>query len=126
SFSCSASSTSAWRAGCRTPIEHARDGTRSVMPLATRRTFRLGAVAALSLALAYGFATPLPFLAPLFAIVLTATPAPPMGPKALLGLLAVMAITLGTGLALTPVLRLYPVSGVLLVATGLFVSTYLG
>jgi hypothetical protein len=96
------------------------------MPLAARRTFRLGAVAALSLALAYGFATPLPFLAPLFAIVLTATPAPPMGPKALLGLLLVVAITLGAGLVLTPVLRLYPLSGVMLVATGLFVSTYIG
>ncbi|UHQ19542.1 DUF2955 domain-containing protein [Lysobacter sp. KIS68-7] len=95
------------------------------MPLAARRTFRLAAVMALSLALAYGFAMPLPFLAPLFAIFLTSTPAPPMGPKSLLGLLLVVTITLGTGLVLTPILRNYPWTGVMLVATGLFVSTYL-
>jgi len=80
---------------------------------------------ALSLALAYGFAMPLPFLAPLFAIFLTSTPAPPMGPKSLLGLLLVMSITLGTGLVLTPILRNYPWTGVMIVATGVFVSTYL-
>jgi hypothetical protein len=96
------------------------------MPLAARRTFRFAAVVALSLALAYGFAMPLPFLAPVFAILLTATPAPPMGPKRLSGLLVVVAITLGTGLVLTPVLRHYPWTGVMLVATGLFVSTYMG
>jgi hypothetical protein len=81
---------------------------------------------ALSLALAYGFATPLPFLAPVFALVLTATPAPPMGPKSLLGLLLVVSITLGVGLALTPILRNYPWTGVMMIATGLFASTYLG
>lgn len=96
------------------------------MPLAARRTFRLGAVASLALALAYGFATPLPFLAPLLAVVFTATPAPPMGPKALVKLMLVVAITLGIGLLLAPVLRYYPLTGVLAVAAGLFASTYLG
>jgi hypothetical protein len=96
------------------------------MPLAARRTFRIAAVMGLSLALAYGFGMPLPFLAPLFAILLTATPAAPMGPKSLLGLLVVVSITLGTGLVLAPVLRYYPWSGVMLIAVGLFVSTYLG
>jgi len=95
------------------------------MPLPARRTFRLGAIAALSLALAYGFATPLPFLAPLFAVALTATPAPPMRLKALAGLLLVVGITLGTGLVLTPVLRYYPWSGVMMIAAGVFVSTYM-
>ena len=95
------------------------------MPLAARRTFRFGAVASLSLALAYGFDTPLPFLAPLFAVALTATPAPPIGWKGLAGLLLVVAITLGIGLALTPILRHYPLSGVMMIATGLFLSTYL-
>jgi hypothetical protein len=96
------------------------------MPLAARRTFRFGAVASLSLALAYGFDTSLPFLAPLFAVALTATPAPPMGLKGLAGLMLVVAVTLGIGLGLTPVLRHYPLSGVMMIATGLFVSTYLG
>ena len=95
------------------------------MPLAARRTFRLGAVAALALALAYGLAMPLPFLAPLLALFLTAAPAPPMGLKSLLGLMLVVALTLGSGLVLTPVLRHYPVSGVLMIVAGLFVSTYM-
>ena len=38
------------------------------MPLGARRTFRLGLVTALSLALAYGLGMQFPFLAPLFAI----------------------------------------------------------
>jgi hypothetical protein len=96
------------------------------MPLGARRTFRFGAVVALSLVLAYGLATPMPFLAPIFAVLLTAAPAPPMGPKQLLGLLVVVAISLGIGLMLTPVLRTYPISGVMMIAAGLFASTYLG
>lgn len=96
------------------------------LPLSARRTFRLAAVAALSLALAYGFAMPLPFLAPVFALFLTATPAPPMGPKGLLGLLLVVTVTLGLGLLLTPILRHYPWTGMLLVAAGLFLSTFIG
>ena len=96
------------------------------MPLGARRSFRFGAVVALTLALAYGLATPLPFLAPMFAVLLTAAPAPPMGPKQLLGLLLVVAITLGIGLVLTPVLRTYPITPVVMIAAGLFASTYLG
>lgn len=80
----------------------------------------------LSLAVAYGFAIPLPYLAPLFALFLTATPAPPMGPKSLLGLLLVVTLTLGVGLVLMPILRNYPSTGVMVVAVGLFASTYLG
>ena len=96
------------------------------MPLGARRTFRFGAVVALSLVLAYGLATPMPFLAPIFAVLLTAAPAPPMGPKQLLGLLLVVAITLGIGLVLMPLLRIYPISAVMMIAAGLFASTYLG
>ena len=96
------------------------------MPLAARRTFRLAGVMALSLGVAYGWATPLPFLAPLFALYLTASPAPPMRAKALFGLLLVVALTLGLGLVLSPILRLYPLSGVIMIAAGLFASTYLG
>ncbi|MBO9715964.1 MAG: DUF2955 domain-containing protein [Pseudoxanthomonas sp.] len=97
-----------------------------VMPLAARRVFRFGTVAALALALAYGLAMPMPFLAPLFALVLCARPAPPPGPKAVIGLVLVMALTLGIGLLLAPVLRYYPVTGVLVIAAGLFAATYLG
>jgi hypothetical protein len=93
------------------------------MPIGTRRTFRLAAVVALSLAIAYGIGMPLPFFAPLFGLLLTATPAPPMGLKSLVGLLLVVTITLGVGLVLTPLLANYPFSAVLIIAIGLYAST---
>lgn len=96
------------------------------MPLMARRTFRIAIVAALSLVVAYAWAIPFPFIAPIFALFLTATPAPPQGPKGLLKLLLVVGLTLGIGLVLSPILRHYPATGVLLVATGLFVSTFIG
>ena len=95
------------------------------MPIASRRTFRLGFTVALSLALAYGMALPLPYLAPIFALLLTAPPAPPMGVKSLLGLIVVLLITLGVGLLLTPMLMHYPGSAVLIVAVGLYFSMFL-
>ena len=93
------------------------------MPLGARRTFRLASVVALSLALAYGVDMPLPFFAPIFAILLTAAPAPPMGLKGLLGLCVVVIVTLGVGLLLTPLLGKYPVPALLIIAAGLYVST---
>ena len=51
------------------------------MHVEARRVFRLSLTMALALACAYGLALPLPFLAPLFALLLTAAPAPPMGPN---------------------------------------------
>ena len=95
------------------------------MSVAARRVFRLGLVLALSLAFGYGLPLPLPFLAPLFALLLTAAPAPPMGIKGLAGLVLVVLITLGIGLLLIPVLTEYPLSGVLLVAVGLYLSAYI-
>lgn len=95
------------------------------MPVAARRVFRLSLTTALALAGAYGLALPLPFLAPLFALMLTATPGPPLGPKGLFGLILVVLITLGIGLLLIPLLTHYPVSAVLIVAVGVFVSNYL-
>ncbi len=92
---------------------------------AARRTFRLASVVALSVALAYGLAMPLPFMAPLFAVLLTATPAPPPGPKGLLKLLVLVAVTLGIGLVLNPLLLNYPITAVLIIAAGLYLSTYL-
>ncbi len=93
------------------------------MPLGARRTFRLASVVALSLAVAYGFGMSLPFFAPVFAILLTAAPAPPMGLKGLLGLCVVVIVTLGVGLMLTPLLGKYPASALLIIAAGLYFST---
>jgi hypothetical protein len=95
------------------------------MHIQARRIFRLSLTTALALAGAYALQMPLPYLAPLFAWMLTATPAPPMGPKGLLGLILVVLITLGVGLLLAPLLVNYPVSAVLIVALGLYFSFFL-
>jgi hypothetical protein len=95
------------------------------MPVLARRVFRVSLTTALSLAIAYGMALPLPYMAPIFALMLTVTPAPPMGLKSLFGLVLIVLITQGIGLLLIPLLISYPVSAVLIVAVGLYFSTYL-
>jgi hypothetical protein len=95
------------------------------MPIAARRVLRLSLTMAMSLAAAYGFAAPLPYVAPIFALLLTASPKPPLGAKALVGLVIVVLVTLGIGLLVTPMLRNYPFSAMLVVAGGLYFSTYL-
>ncbi|MBV1915908.1 MAG: DUF2955 domain-containing protein [Pseudomonadales bacterium] len=95
------------------------------MHIQARRIFRLSSVLALSLAAAYGLGLPLPFLAPLFALILTAAPAPPMAGKKLLELIIVILITLGIGLAIIPLIQHYPLVAVLVVALGLYFSFYL-
>lgn len=80
---------------------------------------------ALSLAASYALQLPLPFLAPLFALMLTSSPARPMGLKSLFGLITLVLITLGIGLLLIPMLIHYPVSALLVVAVGLYFSNYL-
>jgi len=95
------------------------------MPITARRIFRLSLTLAISLAGAYALQLPLPFLAPLFALLFTAAPAPPMGVKGLLGLMLVVLITLGVGLLLIPLLIHYPASAILMVAVGLYFSSYL-
>jgi hypothetical protein len=95
------------------------------MPIGARRTFRLGLVVALSLALGYGMELQFPFFAPVFGLLLTATPAPPPGLKGLLGLTLLVTITLGVGLVVTPLLGKYPVSALLIIAAGIYLSTYI-
>jgi len=85
----------------------------------------LSLTVALALGVAFALGRPLPFLAPIFALVFTAAPKPPMGMKGLLALVVLVAVTLGIGLVLIPVFRYYPVSAVLIVGAGLYFSTYL-
>jgi hypothetical protein len=94
------------------------------MPIAAKRVFRLSLTIALSLAVAYGTAQPLPFIAPLFAFMLGAAPKPPMGPKGLAGLMLVLILMLSSGLLLLPVLLQYPMTGLILALLGLFVANY--
>jgi hypothetical protein len=98
------------------------DGVIRILPLGARRVFRLAVTVGLTLALSYAQAGPIPFLAPIFAMVLTMAPGPPLPPKAVVGLLLVVAVTLGVGLLLVPVLDLYPAVGLSVVALGLFFS----
>ena len=95
------------------------------LPIGARRVFRLSLCIALSLFIAYGMAVPLPFLAPMFALMLGIKPAPPIGFKGLTGLVMVVVITLGMGLLLAPVLISYPVTAILMVALGIYLSSYL-
>lgn len=95
------------------------------LPLQTRRVFRLACVMALALAVSYGMGMTLPFLAPLFALILTATPARPLGLRGLATLSLAVLATFGLGLALAPMLISYPVSAVLIAAVGIYVSCYL-
>lgn len=80
---------------------------------------------AVSLALSYGLQMDLPFIAPIFALLLTAEPGPPKGPKALIALSLVLAVTLGVGLLLVPLLLNYPVTAVLIAAAGIYFSNYM-
>lgn len=95
------------------------------MPLGAKRTFRLAAVVSLSLAIAYGMGMPFPFFAPLFGLLLTATPARPMGSGSLFSLALVTTMSLGVGLLLAPLLRNYPITAVMLIAAGLYACMYI-
>ena len=95
------------------------------MHIQARRIFRLALVPSLSLALAYSLALPLPFLAPLFAFMLVSMPGPPMGAKGLIGLVIVMSISLSLGLLLIPMLLHYQAAALLIVAFGIYLSSYL-
>jgi len=95
------------------------------MPIEARRVYRLSLTVALALAASYALQLPMPFLAPLFAFVLAAAPAPPIGPKGLLALILVILITLGGGLVLVPLLAHYTAVALVIVALGLFFSNFL-
>jgi hypothetical protein len=79
---------------------------------------------ALSLALAYGLHVNLPFIAPIFAVFLTAAPKPPMGFKGLIGVVLLVLATSSIGLLLVPMLINYPASALLIVLLGLYLSNY--
>lgn len=105
-------------------MHRGRAGT-DVLPVQARRVFRLGLTMALSLAAGYAIPLDLPYLAPLFALILTFKPAPPPGPKGLIQLIIVVLLTTGLGLLMIPLLLNYPASGVLIVAVSLYLSNYL-
>ncbi len=95
------------------------------IPLPARRVFRLSLVMAVALVAACAMRVRFPFLAPIFALVFSVAPAPPMKLKDFVGLALLVFITSGAGLLLVTTLRNYPFSGVLIVSLGLFMSNYL-
>lgn len=95
------------------------------MPPVARRVYRLTLSVTLSLAIAYGFAVPLPYLAPLFALMLTVASPGPFGLKSAVGMIVLVLVTTGLGLLLVPVLLNYPSSGLLIIALGIFLSNYI-
>ena len=90
-----------------------------------QRALRLAFGTALCTAASYGFALPLSFLSPVLAVLLLASMPRPLPVKMALVLTLVAAFTTSLGLLLVPLLRYYPVCGVLLIGVGLFmVFTY--
>lgn len=90
-----------------------------------QRALRLACGTALCTAASYGLALPLSFLAPVLAVLLLASMPRPLPVKTALVLTLVAAFTTSLGLLLVPLLRYYPVCGVLLIGVGLFlVFTY--
>ncbi|WP_339450122.1 DUF2955 domain-containing protein [Pseudomonas sp. EA_5y_Pfl2_R50] len=85
-----------------------------------QRALRLAFGTALCTAASYGFALPLPFISPVLAVLLLASLPGPLPLKGALALALVAALTTSIGLLLVPLLRYYPVSGVLLIGLGLF------
>ncbi|MDR6924202.1 MULTISPECIES: DUF2955 domain-containing protein [Pseudomonas] len=85
-----------------------------------QRALRLASGTALCLAISFGLALPIPFLAPVLCLILLAAVNRPLPFKAAIVLALVAMLTTGIGLVLIPILRYYPVTGVLLVTVSLF------
>ena len=95
------------------------------MHIQARRVFRLALAPSLALVVAYAMSLPLPFIAPLFAFILGAVPGPPLPAAKIIGLIILVILTTGLGLVLIPLLLNYQLTAILLVALGLYLSTYL-
>ncbi|MCO6057047.1 DUF2955 domain-containing protein [Pseudomonas sp. MOB-449] len=85
-----------------------------------QRALRLACGVALTLAISFGLALPIPFLSPIFVLLLLATSNRPLPLKAAPALALLIMLTTGSGLLLIPLLRHAPLSGVLLVGLCLF------
>ncbi|MHC5349642.1 DUF2955 domain-containing protein [Metapseudomonas furukawaii] len=85
-----------------------------------RRALRLASGVALCLAVSFGLALPIPFLSPIFVVLLLATSNRALPLKAAPALALVVMLTTGIGLLMIPLLRHAPASGVLLVGLCLF------
>lgn len=87
-----------------------------------QRALRLATGTALCLTISFGVGLPIPFIAPVLCVLLLATLNRPLAFKAGLVLALVAMLTTGVGLLLIPILRYYPISGVLLIGVSLFLA----
>jgi hypothetical protein len=85
-----------------------------------QRALRLATGTALCLTVSFGIGLAIPFIAPVLALLLLATVNRALPFKAGLVLALVAMLTTGIGLLLIPILRYYPLSGVLLIGVCLF------
>lgn len=85
-----------------------------------QRALRLATGTALCLAASFGLALPIPFIAPVLALLLLASINRPLPLKAGLVLTLAAILTTSVGLLLIPILRYYPVCGVLVIGVSLF------
>ncbi|MBV4493016.1 DUF2955 domain-containing protein [Pseudomonas oryzicola] len=94
------------------------------MPIELRRlrALRLAWGVALCLAVSFGIGLPVPILAPVFAVLLLAMRSQPLPLRAAPALALLVLLSCGSGLLLIPLLRHAPVSGVLLVGVGVFLT----
>ncbi|MPT38702.1 MAG: DUF2955 domain-containing protein [Achromobacter sp.] len=86
------------------------------------RALRLGVGTALCLAIGFGFDLPIPMVAPVLGVFLLASMNRPLSLKSGLALVLVVVFTTATGLLLSPLLRYYPMGGVLLIGLCLFLA----
>ena len=87
-----------------------------------QRALRMGTGTALCLATSFGLGLPIPFLAPVLAVLLLASLNRPLPLKAGLILALAAMLTTGVGLLLIPILRYYPITGVLLIGVSMFLA----
>ncbi|WP_427996167.1 DUF2955 domain-containing protein [Achromobacter sp.] len=86
------------------------------------RALRLGVGTALCVVLGFGLDLPIPMVAPVLGVFLLASMNRPLSPRSGLGLILAVVFTTGTGLLLSPLLRYYPLAGVLLIGLCLFLA----
>ena len=86
------------------------------------RALRLAMGTALCLAVSFALDLPIQVVAPVFAVFLLATVNRALSLKDGLRLVLMVALTTGSGLLLVPLLRYYPVTGVLLIGLCLFLA----
>ncbi|XRD80022.1 DUF2955 domain-containing protein [Dyella halodurans] len=87
-----------------------------------QRALRLATGTALCLAVSFAMDLPIPVVAPVFAAFLLVTVNRALSLKDGLRLVMVVALTTGSGLLLVPLLRYYPLAGVLLIGLCLFLA----